>query len=100
MWTPWRPLSEVTLEVFALVVVSCVAGKGVPPAGIGVPSLLAWVAWKLEPGVGIFDTGGRYVWPSDGVKLGREDAVESSLVREATVESSLLPRIFPTEGAR
>lgn len=94
MWTPWRPVSEVVLEVFAVVVVSCVAGKGVPPPsmgvlppGIGVPSLLAWVAWRLELAVGFFGTGGRYVWPSEGVKLGREEAVESSFVREVTVES-------------
>lgn len=56
---PWRPKSEEVLEVFALVAVSCVVGKGVPPPGIGVPSLLAWAAWRLEPGVVFFDTGGR-----------------------------------------
>ena len=94
MWTPWRPVSEIVLEVFTVVVVSCVAGKGVPPPsmgvpppGIGVPSLLAWVAWRLEPGVRFFGTGGRYVWPSEGVNLGREETVESSFVREVTVES-------------
>lgn len=59
MWTPWRPVSEVVLEAFAVVAVSCVAGKGVPPPGMGVPSLLAWVAWRLEPGVGFLGTGGR-----------------------------------------
>ena len=67
--------------------VSCVAGKGVPPPGIGVPSLLACVAGRLEPGVKFLFTGGKYVWPSEGVKVGREDAVESSFVREVTVES-------------
>ena len=80
-------MSEVVLEPFVLVVVSCVAGKGVLPPGIGVPSLLAWITWRFEPGVGLVDTGGRYVWPTEGVKLWREDAVESSFVREVTVES-------------
>ena len=59
MWTPWRPVSEVCFETLPIVAVSCVGGNGVPPPGIGVPSLLAWVAWRLEPGVGFFDIGGR-----------------------------------------
>lgn len=67
MWTPWRSVSEVILDAFTVVAVSCVAGKGVPapsmgvpaPPGIGVPSLLARVAWRLEPAVGFFVTGGR-----------------------------------------
>ncbi len=56
---PWSPVSEVDLDAFAVVVVSCVVGNGVLPPSKGVPSLLAWVAWRLELGVGFFGTGGR-----------------------------------------
>ncbi len=56
---PWRPISVVALEALTLVAVSCVAGKGVAPPGIGVPSLLACVAAALEPDIGFLDTGGR-----------------------------------------
>lgn len=44
---------------FELVEVSCVAGRGVEDPGIGVPSLLGWATWKLEPGVGVLFAGGR-----------------------------------------
>jgi len=31
--------------------------------------------------------GGRYVWPRAGVKFGREDAVETNLLRELNIDS-------------
>ena len=66
---------------------SWVVGNGVDPPGIGVPSLLGWVAWKLELGEAFFAIGTGYVWPVAGVKCGKEDAVDRSLVSDVTVES-------------
>jgi len=56
---------------------------------MGVPSLLACVVCK-EVGVDVvvgLGTGGVYVYPRAGVKMGRVEAVERSFVREVTVES-------------
>lgn len=65
-------------------------------SGIGVVSLLACVACRLpaaeEVGLG---TGGMYVYPSAGVKIGRVEAEESIFVRELTVESYFLLAISP-----
>jgi hypothetical protein len=60
--------------------VSCVPG-------MGVLSLLLCVGCVLVVAVKGLDVGGRYVWPREGVKSGRGDAVERSLVRQETVES-------------
>ena len=50
-------------------------------------SLLCCVSWALGADLVAFGAGGMYVWPRDGVKIGKTDAVESSLVSEVTVES-------------
>ena len=41
------------------------------------------------PDAGAFCDGGRYVLPSEGVKTGNAEAVDSSFVRQVTVESCM-----------
>ena len=55
--------------------------------GIGVLSLLYWLGCVLDPEVGFFTAGIEYILPSEGVKVGKLDAVESNWVRDVTVES-------------
>jgi len=38
-------------------------------------------------GAGDLVTGGMYVYPNDGVKFGREDAVERNFVKDVKVDS-------------
>ena len=56
-------------------------------SGIGVLSMLVCVACRLVVVETDFGTGGMYVYPSAGVKMGSAAAVDSILVRDVTVES-------------
>lgn len=60
-------------------------------SGMGVVSLLVCVVCKLPAAVEVdLGTGGMYVWPRAGVKMGRVEAVESILVRDVTVDNCSL----------
>lgn len=61
------------------------------PAGSdsGVLARLDWVASCESVAFGRAATGGRYVCPSNGVKLGRAFAAETNLSREVNMDSYL-----------
>jgi hypothetical protein len=50
-------------------------------------SLLACEGWVPADAEGCFGTGGMYVYPRDGAKIGREDAIERNFVRDVKADS-------------
>ena len=50
----WKVSAFRAVDAFVLDV-SCVSGRGVPVAGMGVATSLFCVVSRLDPGVGVFD---------------------------------------------